>query len=56
MKQMRLWMLATILTSWGLMMLSSCSNEDDTDTPPMDEVESQLRGKDGADLNIALAS
>ena len=38
------------------MMLSSCSNEDNTDTPPMDEVESQLRGKDGADLNIALAS
>ena len=25
------------------MMLSSCSNEDNTDTPPMDEVESQLQ-------------
>ena len=33
-------MLATILTSCGLMMLSSCSNEDNTDT---DEVESQLQ-------------
>ena len=43
MKQMRLWMLATILTSCGLMMLSSCSNGDNTDTPPMDEVESQLQ-------------
>ena len=42
-------MLATILTSCGLMMLSSCSNEDNTDTPPTDEVEAQLRGKDGAD-------
>ena len=40
---MKLWMLATILTSCGLMMLSSCSNEDNTDTPPMDEVESQLQ-------------
>ena len=28
MKQIKLWMLATILTSCGLMMLSSCSNED----------------------------
>ena len=37
-------MLATILTSCGLMVLSSCSNEDDnTDTPPADEVEAQLR-------------
>ena len=36
-------MLATILTSCGLMMLSSCSNEDNTDTPPTDEVESQLQ-------------
>ena len=43
MKQIKLWMLATILTSCGLMMLSSCSNEDNTDTPPMDEVESQLQ-------------
>ena len=40
MKQIKLWMLATILTSCGLMMLSSCSNEDNTDT---DEVESQLQ-------------
>ena len=40
MKQMKLWMLATILSSCGLMMLSSCSNEDNTDT---DEVESQLQ-------------
>ena len=39
---MKLWMLATILTSCGLMMLSSCSKEDNTDTPPTDEVESQL--------------
>ena len=36
-------MLATILTSCGLMMLSSCSNEDNKDTPPTDEVESQLQ-------------
>ncbi len=36
-------MLATILTSCGLMMLSSCSNDDNTDTPPTDEVESQLQ-------------
>ena len=43
MKQIKLWMLATILTSCGLMMLSSCSNEDSTDTPPTDEVESQLQ-------------
>ena len=43
MKQIKLWMLATILTSCGLMMLSSCSNEDNTDTPPTDEVESQLQ-------------
>ena len=43
MTQIKLWMLATILTSCGLMMLSSCSNEDNTDTPPMDEVESQLQ-------------
>ena len=42
MKQMKLWMLATILTSCGLMMPSSCSNEDNTDVPPTDEVESQL--------------
>ncbi len=43
MKQMKLWMLATILTSCGLMMLSSCSNEDNTVAPPTDEVESQLQ-------------
>ena len=46
-------MLATILTSCGLIMLSSCSNEDNTDTPPTDEVEAQLRGKDGADEAMA---
>ena len=43
MKQTKLWMLTTILTSCGLMLLSSCSNEDDPDVPPIDEVEAQLQ-------------
>ena len=43
MKQTKLWMLTTILTSCGLMLLSSCSNEDDSDVPPIDEVEAQLQ-------------
>ena len=43
MKQTKLWMLTTILTSCGLMLLSSCSNEDDPGVPPIDEVEAQLQ-------------
>ena len=43
MKQMKLWMLATILTTCGLVMFSSCSKDDNTDTPPTDEVEAQLQ-------------
>ena len=36
-------MLATILTTCGLVMFSSCSKDDNTDTPPTDEVEAQLQ-------------
>ena len=32
-----------LFTSCGLMMLSSCSNEDNTVAPPTDELESQLQ-------------
>ena len=39
---MKLWMLTTILTSCGLAVLSSCSNED-TDEPAVDEIETTLR-------------
>ena len=41
---MKLWMLATILTSCGLVMLNSCSKDNDIDVSPADEVESQLKG------------
>ena len=41
MKQMKSWMLATILTSCGLMVLSSCSNEDNPEVSPVDETELQ---------------
>ena len=43
MKQMKSWMLATILTSCGLMALTSCSNEDNTIVTPTDETEAQLQ-------------
>ncbi len=43
MKQMKSWMLATILTSCGLMVLSSCSNDDDPEVPVIDEVEAELQ-------------
>ena len=36
-------MLTTILTSCGLMVLSSCSKDDNSDTPPTDEVEAKLQ-------------
>jgi len=36
-------MLATILTSCGLMVLSSCSNDDDPEVPVVDEVEAELQ-------------
>ena len=42
MKQMKSWMLATILTSCGLMVLSSCSNEDNPEVSPVDETELQI--------------
>ena len=40
---MRLWRLSTLLTFCGLMALSSCSNEEDTDIVPTDAVEQQLQ-------------
>ena len=40
---MKSWMLATILTSCGLMALTSCSNEDNTIVTPTDETEAQLQ-------------
>ena len=40
---MRLWRLSTLLTFCGLMALSSCSNEEDTDIVPTDTVEQQLQ-------------
>jgi len=43
MKQLKLWMQATILISCGLMVMTSCSNDDNTDVPPIDEVEAQLQ-------------
>ena len=43
MRQMKLWMLATILTSCGLTALTSCSNEDNTIVTPTDETEAQLQ-------------
>ena len=36
-------MQATILISCGLMVMTSCSNDDNTDVPPIDEVEAQLQ-------------
>lgn len=36
-------MLATILTSCGLMVLSSCSNDDAPEVPVVDEVEAELQ-------------
>ncbi len=43
MKQLKLWMQATILISCGLTVMTSCSNDDNTDVPPIDEVEAQLQ-------------
>ncbi len=43
MKQMKLWMLATIFTSCGLTVITSCTNEDNPDVTPTDEVEAQLQ-------------
>ena len=36
-------MQATILISCGLTVMTSCSNDDNTDVPPIDEVEAQLQ-------------
>lgn len=36
-------MQATILISCGLTVMTSCSNDDNTDMPPIDEVEAQLQ-------------
>ena len=43
MKQMKLWMQAAILTSCGLMVLNSCTNEDNAVEPFVDEVELQIQ-------------
>lgn len=40
---MKLWMLATIFTSCGLTVITSCTNEDNPDVTPIDEVEAQLQ-------------
>jgi beta-N-acetylhexosaminidase len=43
MKQMKLWMLATILASCGLSVFTSCSDDDDSIVTPPDAVETQLQ-------------
>ena len=40
---MKLWMMAIILTSCGLSVLTSCSNDDDPVMTPSDEIESQIQ-------------
>ena len=43
MKQMKLWMLTTILASCGIFTFTSCSDDDDTVVTPSDVVEKQLQ-------------
>ena len=43
MKQMKLWMLTTILASCGIFTFTSCSDDDDSVVTPSDVVEKQLQ-------------
>jgi len=43
MNKTKLWMIAVILTICGTSVLTSFTNDDDTVTPPTDEVEAQLQ-------------